>query len=161
MPGQQRPILGWRKIYIQASCKKKKNRRKLPFQNEPLHLPGVKATTEGVVLAPSAFSITLACFPSMTATHEFVVPRSIPITWPETPPDLNLDPPPPMPTSCLEASSWAETAVWRKKEDLGKEASNKINCNRNRFLKAKRSMSQLPLKHGGNSHRPYKIGLER
>ena len=35
---------------------------------------------EGVVLAPSAFSKTLACVPSITATHEFVVPKSIPIT---------------------------------------------------------------------------------
>ena len=39
-----------------------------------------KATTEGVVLVPSAFSNTLACVPSITATHEFVVPKSIPIT---------------------------------------------------------------------------------
>ena len=38
------------------------------------------ATTEGVVLAPSAFSKTLACVPSITATHELVVPKSIPIT---------------------------------------------------------------------------------
>src|SRR6478672_150298 len=30
---------------------------------------------------PSAFSITLGFFPSMTATQEFVVPRSIPITF--------------------------------------------------------------------------------
>ena len=37
------------------------------------------ATTDGVVLAPSAFSKTFACEPSMIATHEFVVPRSIPI----------------------------------------------------------------------------------
>lgn len=73
----------------------------------------VNATTEGVVLAPSAFSITLgdcakrvqahACYahiqdeivrhyiscntltlPSMTATHELVVPRSMPIiSFPE------------------------------------------------------------------------------
>ena len=39
-----------------------------------------KATTEGVVRAPSAFSITRGVEPSMTATHELVVPRSIPIT---------------------------------------------------------------------------------
>ena len=50
------------------------------------HPPGVKATTEGVVRAPSAFSITLACLPSMTATQEFVVPRSIPMTAPRTGP---------------------------------------------------------------------------
>jgi hypothetical protein len=34
---------------------------------------------DGVVRVPSAFSITLALVPSITATHEFVVPRSIPI----------------------------------------------------------------------------------
>ena len=41
---------------------------------------GAKATMDGVVRAPSAFSITLGAEPSMTATHEFVVPRSMPIT---------------------------------------------------------------------------------
>lgn len=46
--------------------------------------PLVNATVEGVVLLPSAFSITLATLPSMTATHEFVVPRSIPMTAPFT-----------------------------------------------------------------------------
>jgi hypothetical protein len=58
----------------------------------------VKATVEGVVLIPrwqvsdqimahkgqsslpSAFSITRGLFPSIIATHELVVPRSIPIT---------------------------------------------------------------------------------
>jgi hypothetical protein len=44
----------------------------------------VKATTEGVVRAPSAFSITRAVLPSMTATHELVVPKSIPTTGPAT-----------------------------------------------------------------------------
>src|SRR5579871_1427049 len=38
-----------------------------------------KATTEGVVRAPSAFSITFGVLPSMMATHELVVPRSMPI----------------------------------------------------------------------------------
>src|SRR5689334_23861288 len=38
-----------------------------------------KATTEGVVRAPSAFSITFGCLPSMMATHELVVPRSMPM----------------------------------------------------------------------------------
>ena len=42
----------------------------------------VKAMTEGVVLTPYAFSRTLALLPSMIATQEFVVPRSIPITSP-------------------------------------------------------------------------------
>src|SRR6202043_1895925 len=41
--------------------------------------PLVKATTEGVVRLPSAFGITFASLPSMTATTLFVVPRSIPI----------------------------------------------------------------------------------
>src|SRR5437899_5190194 len=40
----------------------------------------VKATTDGVVRAPSGFSITLALPPSITATQEKVVPRSIPMT---------------------------------------------------------------------------------
>jgi hypothetical protein len=39
----------------------------------------VKATTEGVVLAPSAFAITVGFPPSMTATQLFVVPKSMPI----------------------------------------------------------------------------------
>ena len=41
-----------------------------------------KATIDGVVLPPSAFSITLGALPSITATQEFVVPKSIPITRP-------------------------------------------------------------------------------
>src|SRR5690606_18669074 len=36
-------------------------------------------TTDGVVRAPSAFSMTLGFLPSMTATHELVVPRSMPM----------------------------------------------------------------------------------
>lgn len=51
-------------------------------------LSAVNATTEGVVLEPSAFSITLGVFPSMTATQELVVPRSMPMTWPLTVSDL-------------------------------------------------------------------------
>src|SRR5215211_6870583 len=41
--------------------------------------PSVNATTEGVVRAPSAFSITVGSPPSRTAMHELVVPRSIPM----------------------------------------------------------------------------------
>src|SRR6185437_11740489 len=41
-----------------------------------------KATIEGVVRMPSEFSMTFGFLPSMTATHEFVVPRSIPMTFP-------------------------------------------------------------------------------
>src|SRR3984957_9040583 len=40
----------------------------------------VNATIEGVVRDPSEFSMTLGVAPSMTATQEFVVPRSMPIT---------------------------------------------------------------------------------
>ena len=36
---------------------------------------------EGVVRLPSEFSIILTLPPSMTATHEFVVPKSIPIIF--------------------------------------------------------------------------------
>ena len=43
---------------------------------------GIKATTDGVVLLPSAFGITTASPPSITDTHEFVVPKSIPIIFP-------------------------------------------------------------------------------
>ncbi|GLK68716.1 hypothetical protein GCM10008179_23540 [Hansschlegelia plantiphila] len=39
---------------------------------------------DGVVRAPSAFSITRGWAPSITATQEFVVPRSIPMTLPMT-----------------------------------------------------------------------------
>jgi hypothetical protein len=41
--------------------------------------PSTKAITEGVVRLPSAFGITTGSFPSITETHEFVVPKSIPI----------------------------------------------------------------------------------
>src|SRR5689334_1453659 len=41
---------------------------------------GAKATMDGVVRAPSAFSMTLGAEPSITATQELVVPRSMPIT---------------------------------------------------------------------------------
>ena len=39
------------------------------------------ATTDGVVLAPSGLGITVGSPPSYTATHEFVVPRSIPMIF--------------------------------------------------------------------------------
>src|ERR1700729_2535652 len=41
----------------------------------------VKATTEGVVRPPSSLAITLGSPPSITATTELVVPRSIPIIF--------------------------------------------------------------------------------
>src|SRR5262245_64330842 len=40
------------------------------------------ATTDGVVRNPSALAMTLGSPPSMIATQELVVPRSIPITLP-------------------------------------------------------------------------------
>src|SRR5437870_8317168 len=41
----------------------------------------VKATTEGVVRPPSALGMTTGSPPSMTATTELVVPRSIPMIF--------------------------------------------------------------------------------
>ena len=41
-----------------------------------------KATTDGVVRAPSEFSRTVASPPSMTDMQELVVPRSIPKIFP-------------------------------------------------------------------------------
>ena len=48
-----------------------------PTSRSPL---SVKATTDGVVRLPSELGMTTGSPPSMTATHELVVPRSIPIT---------------------------------------------------------------------------------
>jgi len=45
------------------------------------YLSLVNATTEGVVRYPSEFSMTLGVLPSITATQELVVPRSIPIMY--------------------------------------------------------------------------------
>lgn len=50
----------------------------VPTSSSPL----LNATIEGVVRWPSEFSITRGDFPSMTATQELVVPRSIPMTGP-------------------------------------------------------------------------------
>ena len=41
----------------------------------------VKPTTDGVIRPPSAFGMTTGSPPSITATTEFVVPRSMPITF--------------------------------------------------------------------------------
>src|ERR1700730_5350791 len=46
-----------------------------PIKRSPLF---AKATIEGVVRAPSEFSITTGSPPSITAMQELVVPRSIP-----------------------------------------------------------------------------------
>ena len=48
-----------------------------PTRRSPV---SVKATTDGVVRLPSALGMTTGSPPSMTATHELVVPRSIPMT---------------------------------------------------------------------------------
>src|SRR5262245_41370672 len=50
----------------------------------------VKATTDGVVRPPSAFAITVGESPSMTATTEFVVPRSMPMILLKEPSIANL-----------------------------------------------------------------------
>jgi hypothetical protein len=50
-----------------------------PTSTSPSRL---KATMLGVVRSPSAFSITLGLSPSMTATQELVVPRSMPMIFP-------------------------------------------------------------------------------
>src|SRR5208282_5231361 len=48
-----------------------------PTRRSPL---SEKATMLGVVRAPSLFSMTRTSLPSMMATQEFVVPRSMPMT---------------------------------------------------------------------------------
>src|SRR3954449_1842640 len=50
-----------------------------PTRRSPSSL---NATIDGVVRMPSAFSMTFGVLPSITATHELVVPRSIPMTFP-------------------------------------------------------------------------------
>ena len=54
------------------------------FAGSPTFLSpsSTKPIIEGVVLLPSALGITTASFPSITETHEFVVPKSIPIILP-------------------------------------------------------------------------------
>src|ERR1700733_5629745 len=49
-----------------------------PTSRSPLF---VKPTTDGVVRPPSSLGITLGSPPSITATTEFVVPKSIPIIF--------------------------------------------------------------------------------
>src|SRR5918992_5653767 len=62
----------------------------VPTRRSPLF---AKATTDGVVRPPSAFSMTVGSPPSRTAMHEFVVPRSIPMVlamWRAPLQDLSL-----------------------------------------------------------------------
>ena len=60
----------------------------------------VNATTDGVVRPPSALAMTLGSPPSMTATTEFVVPRSIPMT---------------LLMVCLASSSWGHRGASSKR----------------------------------------------
>ena len=64
----------------------------LPILRSP---PSVKATTDGVVRCPSLLMMTVGWLPSITATHEFVVPRSMPIIFPMILFDLNFSSTPP------------------------------------------------------------------
>src|SRR3990170_2157830 len=50
----------------------------------------VKATTDGVVREPSEFSITLGLPPSMIATQELVVPRSMPMIFAMVVPSVRI-----------------------------------------------------------------------
>ena len=50
-----------------------------PTSRSPL---AVKPTMDGVVRAPSWLGMTWGAPPSITATQEFVVPRSMPMTLP-------------------------------------------------------------------------------
>ena len=63
-------------------------RLKLTLEYDGTHFHGWAAqpglrTIEGVVRAPSWFGMTCGAPPSMTATQEFVVPRSMPISLPK------------------------------------------------------------------------------
>ena len=46
-----------------------------------VHVGHATVTTDGVVLPPSEFAITVGSPPSSVAMHEFVVPRSMPIVF--------------------------------------------------------------------------------
>ena len=48
------------------------------------------ATMDGVVRPPSSFAITVGWPPSITATTELVVPRSIPMIFPESAVDMDI-----------------------------------------------------------------------
>ena len=50
-----------------------------PTSTSPL---SSQATTDGVIRPPSSLTMTLGSLPSMIATTEFVVPRSIPMILP-------------------------------------------------------------------------------
>ena len=52
-----------------------------PTLRSPLP-PSRNAKIDGVVLRPSLFCITTGSFPSITATQEFVVPKSMPMILP-------------------------------------------------------------------------------
>src|SRR3978361_1997475 len=75
---------------------------------------------DGVVRAPSAFSITWGLLPSITATQELVVPRSIPIAFAMTkllfrqtlPARLVLDPEP-----SVQAPERPSAEIPRRRDD--------------------------------------------
>ena len=81
----------------------------------------VKATMDGVVRAPSAFSITLGVLPSMTATQELVVPRSIPIALAMTNLLLNAYPKWPL----IERASHLPRPA-RHRKSLGRECCGAV-----------------------------------
>jgi hypothetical protein len=69
----------------------------------------VNATTDGVVRCPSAFSMTRAALPSITATHELVVPRSMPMTSSARSAEDALS----LVTSCTYGGGEGEGEGWR------------------------------------------------
>src|SRR5688572_812274 len=83
----------------------------------------LKATIDGVVRIPSAFSMTFGLLPSITATHELVVPRSIPITFAISEPLFLADRPGPeaAPETCARRAS---RLAWRRSPSSGMPADS-------------------------------------
>jgi hypothetical protein len=75
----------------------------------------VKATIEGVVRAPSEFSITLGLPPSITATQLLVVPRSIPITLNEGTEEQMMRA---VSVQGAESAMFHETSEWNGQMDM-------------------------------------------
>src|SRR5690606_9500356 len=109
----------------------------------------VKATIDGVVRAPSAFSMTLGLPPSMTATQLLVVPRSIPIT-------LAIG----YPTSLLRISD-AARLTFRPRQ--GRSAARSRGGYRwaSAWHKSGRGLRPLAHRRGGRGHdeaHPHRLG---
>src|SRR5215471_16024648 len=85
----------------------------------------VIATTDGVVRAPSWLGITTGSPPCMTATTEFVVPKSIPII-------LLITEIPPVPSPTGVESGGARRHALRHK--LNQERSIQVECIVVKFL---------------------------